>query len=77
VDMTPEPEGISDSHPCNVSLHVGNSANTSATSRDHCLSPVATRPEWKLYDASFPDMHLVPKAPYNIFSPSEWRMDGS
>jgi hypothetical protein len=81
VDVTPVSEGMTDSRPCNVSVHVGNSEHTSATYSGSLSVTVCDNAGVELFDASFPDMHLVPQAPYNIISitqrmESGWELAG-
>jgi hypothetical protein len=82
VDMTPYADGITDAQPSNVSVHVGNNEHTAAT---HCGTlpvTICNNTGEEMYDASFPNMHLVPAAPYNIISITQrmengWTLGGS
>jgi hypothetical protein len=68
VVMTPYPEGPTDTRPSDTSVHVGNNAFTSATPSGKLPVAVCDNSGTELYDAVFPEMHLVPEAPYNIIS---------
>jgi hypothetical protein len=68
VDMTPYPEGLIDTHPSDISVHVGNNSYTPATLCGKLPVIVCDNSGVEQYGASFSDMHLVPQAPYNIIS---------
>jgi hypothetical protein len=81
VNMTPYPEGLIDTHPSDISVHVGNNSYTPATLCGKLPVIVCDNSGVEQYGASFSDMHLVPQ-PYNIISitqrmESGWRLGGN
>jgi hypothetical protein len=61
-----------------ISVHVGNNEHTAATHSGTLSVTVCDNSGLELYKVSFPDMHLVPQAPYNIVSvPNVWKAVGS
>jgi hypothetical protein len=82
VDMTPNKWCITDSKSCDVTVHVGNSQHTSASHSGRLSLLVCDKTGAEWVKVTFPDMHLVPEAPYNIISPtsrmeSGWDLGGN
>jgi hypothetical protein len=82
VDMTPNKWCITDSKPCEVTVHVGNSQHTSATHSGRLSVLVCDKTGVEQIKVTFPDMHLVPEALYNIISltsrmDSGWELGGN
>jgi hypothetical protein len=81
VDMIPASEGLTNTRPCGISVHVGNNEHTAANHSGSLSVTVCDNSGLELYKVSFPDMHLVPQAPYNIISitqrmESGWELSG-
>jgi hypothetical protein len=80
--MTPNKRCITNSKPCDVTVHVGNSQHTSATHSGRLPVVVCDKTGVEQFKVTFPDMHLVPSAPYNIISltsrmESGWDLGGN
>jgi hypothetical protein len=80
--MTPHAEGLTDTCPSDISVHAGNDEYTAATHCGRLPVTLCNNEGVELYDAAFPEMHLVPKAPYNIISITQcmengWRLGGN
>jgi hypothetical protein len=81
VDMTPVSDGLTDTRPCGISVHVGSNEHTAATHSETLSVTVCDNCGYELYEVSLPDVHLVPQAPYNIISitqrmESGWELSG-
>jgi hypothetical protein len=68
VDMTSASEGLTNTRPCGISVHVGDNEHTAATHSGSNSVTVCDNSGLELCNVSFPDMYLVPQAPYNIIS---------
>jgi hypothetical protein len=82
VDMTPCADGAIETKPSNVSIYVGNSANTAATHCGKLHVTICDNTGKDLHDASFHNIHLVPEAPYNTISITQrmengWTLSGT
>jgi hypothetical protein len=68
VDMTPNKSCLTDSKTCDMTVHVGNSEHTSATHSGRLPAMVCDKKGVEQFKITFPEMHVVPSAPYNIIS---------
>jgi hypothetical protein len=67
--MTPHAVNIIDAQTSNISVHVGNNELTAPTHRGKLPVTICNNTGEELYEALFPNMHLVPQPPYNILPP--------
>jgi hypothetical protein len=79
--MTPTSDGLNNTQPCSINVHVGNNEHTAAAHSGALSVTVCNNNGMDLIDATFPDMHFVPATPYNIISltqrlEKDWTLSG-